>query len=89
MKLIKALSIIIVILMIGSVTLTNRNVDESIVVGDLTKEITDLQNQNTILKAQVATEGSLSNLSLKLEEAGFIESPKVVSIPLSSSVASR
>lgn len=89
MKLIKALSAIIVILMIGSVTLTNRSVDESIVVGELTKEIAELQNQNTILKAQVATAGSLSNLGLKLAEAGFIESPKVVSISLSSSLASR
>lgn len=89
MKLVKALSAVIVALMIVSVTLTNRSVDESIVVAYLTKEIGELQNQNTILKAQVASAGSLSKLSAKLEDAGFIESPKVVSLPTTSSVASR
>jgi hypothetical protein len=89
MKLIKALSALIVVLMIASVTLTNRNVDESLVVSDLTDSITSLQNQNTILRAQVATAGSLSTLSTKIAEAGFVESPKVVALPTPASVASR
>lgn len=89
MKLIKALFAIIVVLVVGSVTLTNRSLDESIVVSNLTKEITALQNQNTILRASVAAAGSLGSLTAKLADAGFVESPKVVALPTISSVASR
>lgn len=89
MKLIKLLFGVIVILVIANVTLTNRSVDEGIVLANLSKEITALQNENTILKGQVASLGSISNLTAKLEEAGFIETPKVVSLPTTSSVASR
>lgn len=89
MKLIKALFVIIVVLVVGSVTLTNRSVDESIVVSNLTKEINALQSQNTILRATVAAAGSLGSLTTKLSDAGFVESPKVVALPTISSVASR
>ncbi len=89
MKLIKALSLIIVILVISSVTLTNRSVDESLVVGELTREIASLENQNTILKAEVSATGSLGNLSLLIEEAGFSASPTLVTLPGTTSVASR
>lgn len=89
MKLIKALSAIITLLVIANVTLTNRSVDEGVVVANLTKDISTLQNQNTILKAEVAEAGSLDSLSVKIAEAGFVESPKVVALTTVSSVASR
>lgn len=89
MKLIKALFAVIVILVVISVTLTNRSVDESVIVADLTRDIASLQNENTILRAQVASAGSIGNLSVKLQEAGFVESAKVASLSPVVAVASR
>lgn len=89
MKLIKVLFAIIVALVIGNVTLTNRTVDEGVVVARLTSEIAQIQNDNTILRATVAASGSIGNLSAKLAEAGFVETPKVVAVPTPASVASR
>ena len=89
MKLIKALFAVIVVLVIGNVTIANRSVDESIVVSDLSAEISSLQNENTILKSSVASAGSLGTLSLRIEEAGFVASPKIATITTTSSVASR
>jgi len=90
MKLIKFLFAIIVILVIANVTLTNRSVDEGVVVADLTRDIATLQNDNTILKSQVAAAGSIGSLTAKLAEAGFTESSaKIASLSTVSSVASR
>jgi hypothetical protein len=89
MKLIKFLFILIVALVIGNVTLTNRSVDEGVVLANLTRDIATLQNQNIILRAQVAADGSLGNLTTRLTEAGFTDSPKVVSLQTSTSVALR
>lgn len=89
MKLIKILFIVIIGLVITNVTLTNRTVDEGVVVSNLTKEISSLRDQNTILASQVAELGSLSAVSAKLEAAGYVETPKIVSLTNSSSVASR
>jgi cell division protein FtsB len=89
MKLIKLLFAVIVVLVIANVTLTNRTVDEGVVVANLSQEIAQLQNENTILKAQVAAAGSIGNLSAKLTEAGFVETGKVVSLSTTASVASR
>jgi len=89
MKLIKILFILIVALVIGNVTLTNRGVDEGVVIAGLTREISALQNENTILKAQVAAAGAIGNLTTKLAEAGFVETPKVATLQTVSSVASR
>lgn len=89
MKLIKALFAVIIVLVIGNVTIANRSVDESIVVSDLSAEIASLQNENTILKSSVASAGSLGMLSLRIEEAGFVASPKIATITTTSSVASR
>ena len=89
MKLIKALFVLIIALVIMSVTLTNRSVDEGVVVAKLNQEITSLQNQNTILRAQVALAGSLNSVSTKIVEAGFVESATTVALKTSSSVASR
>lgn len=89
MKLIKLLFAVIVGLVITNVTLTNRSVDESIVLSDLNAEISKIQNENTILRSQVAEAGSLGNLSFRLAEAGFTTSPTIVSISTPVSVATR
>ncbi len=89
MKLIKILSGLIVALVIWNVTLTNRSVDDSLVVANLDKEISALQNQNTILRSRVASLGSLGNLRHRIEQAGFVANPTVVALPDTSSVASR
>ncbi len=89
MRLIKILFALIVVLVIASVTLTNRTLDESLVVANLDKEISTLQNQNTILRAQVAVSGSLSALSPKIAQAGFVESSNTLSLSSVSSVALR
>lgn len=89
MRLIKVLFAFIIILVIANVTLTNRGVDEGVEVSKLSEEITALQNQNTIMRSVVATEGSLGSLTAKLAESGYIESGKVVSLGTTSSVASR
>ncbi len=89
MKLIKFLALVIVGLVITNVTLTNRSVDESILVADLSSEISELQNQNRILESQVAEAGSLDAVRQKLAEIGFVETPAIVSITVPGSVASR
>lgn len=89
MKLIKILFAIIVLLVITNVTLTNRTVDEGVALSKLSREISELQNQNTIMKATVASAGSLGALSEKIATMGYVEVPKVVSLTTGSSVASR
>jgi len=89
MKLIKFLFGVIVILVIGSVTLTNRSVDEGVVVASLSHEISALQNDNAILAAEVASLGAIGNLRTKLAQEGYVESGKVASVSVVSSVASR
>lgn len=89
MKLIKILFILIVGLVIANVTLTNRTVDDSLVVSNLDKQIASLQNQNTILRAEVASLGSLGAVQSKIAAAGFTDAPKVVSLQDTSSVALR
>lgn len=89
MKLIKLLFIVIVGLVIANVTLTNRTIDEGVTVANLSREISTLHDQNTIMKATVASAGSLGNLSTKLIEVGFVEPTNVVSLSITSNVASR
>jgi len=89
MKLIKALFALIVVLVITNVTVANRSVDESIIVSDLSAQISSLQNENTILKSVIASIGSLGSLSQRIEEAGFVGSPKIASLETISSVATR
>lgn len=89
MKLIKLLFAVIIALVITSVTFTNRSVDEGVIVDNLTREITALQNENAISRAQVASLGSISNLRTKLVEEGYVESSVVASVSIVSSVASR
>ena len=89
MKLIKLLSLVIIALVVANVTLTNRTVDDGVVLSNLNKEITDLQNETTILKSKVSAAGAIGNLSAKLAEAGFVETGKVVALSSHTSVASR
>ncbi len=86
MKLIKLFSCIIVALVIGSVTMSNRSVDESLVVANLDKQISSLQDQNTILRAQVASAGALTGMSDKIAAAGFTASPVIASLQRTTSV---
>jgi hypothetical protein len=89
MKLVKILSALIITLVIANITLTNRNVDESVVVANLTKQITALQNQNTILTAEVAELGSLTHISSEISALGFTDTPKIAAIPTAPAVALR
>lgn len=89
MKLIKFLSFIIVTLVVANVTLTNRSVDDRLVVSSLAEEISALENEITILRAQVADLGSIKNLTPRLEAMGYTDTPKVASLPSVSAVASR
>jgi hypothetical protein len=89
MKIIKLLSFVIVALVIANVTLTNRSVDESLVVSTLSSDIASLQNENTILKAEVASSGSIKELSPRIEAAGFVSTSSIASLPSVSNVASR
>ena len=85
MKIIKLLSFIIVALVIGNVTLTNKSVDESLVVSNLSRDIASLENENTIL----ASAGSIKELSARIEAAGFVSTLNIASLPTVSNVASR
>lgn len=89
MKLIKLLALIIVLLVITNVTLTNRSLDDGLTLSNLSKEIAELQNQNIILRARIASAGSLTGVKEKLLSAGYTESPRIVAVPENSSVASR
>jgi len=89
MKLIKILFAVILVLVIVNVTLTNRTVEDGVTVANLSDEISQLQNQNTIMKATVAASGSLGNLTTRIAEAGFVESGKIAAVKTTSSVASR
>jgi hypothetical protein len=89
MKLIKILSVVIVLLVIANVTITNRSIDQGVEVTSLIREINQLQNENTIMKAQIAEAGSLGALSEKIIAAGYTETPIAIALKSSVSVASR
>jgi len=89
MKLVKILSLIIIALVITNVTLTNRSVDQSVTVTDLSKEISRLDHENTLLNAQIADQGSLTKLREKITAAGFVATSEIVSLKTTASVASR
>lgn len=89
MKLIKLLSAVIVLLVVVNVTLTNKAVDQSVTVSDLTKDIAQITHENTLLSARIADAGSLTKLRAMIDEAGFVSTPKVASLPGTPAVASR
>lgn len=69
--------------------MTNRSVDESLVVSQLTKEIKSLEDQNILTQARIAESGSLTLLSEKIAQEGYVDNSHVVALPTSSSVALR
>ena len=87
MKIIKILGVVIVLLVLVNVTLTNRSVDDSQKVADLSSQIASLGRDNTILRSQVAEAGSLTLLSDKIAAAGFADASKIASLPVRSTVA--
>lgn len=88
MKLVKLFSLIIFLLVVTNVVVANAAVDESVAVKSINAEIASLNNQNIVLKQQIAALGSLSNIQGKIEAMGFVESPQIVSLS-NSSVALR
>lgn len=89
MKIIKILFILIIALVLGNVTLTNRSVDESLIVSQLNKEIKSLEDQNILTQARIAESGSLTLLSAKIAQAGYVDNAAVVALPTPASVALR
>lgn len=89
MKLIKLLSLIIASLLIGNVVIANTAVDESVTVKTMSAEIQALTQQNLALKQQIASNGSLTAIANRVEALGFVETPKVMAVTVSSTVALR
>lgn len=89
MKLVKVLSVLIALLVVTSVTVSNHSLDDSQKVADLTAEISALEKENTITTAQIAEVGSLTAIAARVEELGFVQPVKVVSVTLPGAVASR
>jgi hypothetical protein len=81
--------VIIAGLVVTSVTLSNHSLDDSQRVSDLSVEIIELEKSNTIIRASIADAGSLTKLSNRVEELGFVEVPKVVSLGAVGPVALR
>ncbi len=66
--------------------MSNRSVDQSIIISNLDQQISKLQDQNTLLKAQVASTGALTSINDKIVAAGFTEPAKIASLKIGSSV---
>ncbi|KKU46970.1 MAG: hypothetical protein UX62_C0002G0025 [Microgenomates group bacterium GW2011_GWA2_46_7] len=73
----------------GNVTLTNRSVDESLVVSQLNKEIKSLEDQNILTQARIAESGSLTLLAERIAQAGYVDNAAIVALPNSASMALR
>lgn len=89
MKLVKLLGMVIVVLLIGNVVLANTAVDESLTVKAVSAEIEALEQRNLNLKQTIAKEGSLQQISLRLEASGYVTTPRVVTLNTTSAVALR
>ncbi|KKU88474.1 MAG: hypothetical protein UY18_C0013G0019 [Microgenomates group bacterium GW2011_GWF2_47_9] len=88
MKLIKVFALSIVLLMVLSVTLSNRSLDDSQEVREITETIASLEHDNTLLRAEIASVGSLTAVAEKASSLGWSTSPKIVTLSLSGRVAS-
>jgi len=88
MKIVKLFSGVIALLLILNVIIANQAVDESVQVSRLTREIDSLTQTNITLHQVVSQAGSLTQLKSRIEAAGFIENPQIVSLS-ASSLASR
>lgn len=88
MKLVKLLCLVIAALLITNVVVANTAVDESVVVKTLAVEIEGLTQEKIILSQNVASLGSVQNISPRIEALGFVEMTTIVSLS-TSSLASR
>lgn len=89
MKLIKLLTFCLAALVVTSVTYSNHSLDDSQKVADLSREISELEKSNVILRAKVAKQGSLTTIASKIEELGFISAKEIASLNVPGMVASR
>lgn len=89
MKLLKLFALIIFLLVISNITLSNHSLDDSKKLSELSSDVSALNHEITILKSTLAEAGSLTTISGKVEAAGFTENPKIVSLSVGKSVASR
>lgn len=89
MKVIKLLGVTILLLVVTSVTLSNRSLDDTQVVADLSREIASLEHANCILRSELATRGSLLLAIDKLAPLGYAEPETIAALPEPGHVASR
>lgn len=89
MKLVKLLSLIILILFIGNIAVSNRSLDDSKKTVELTNEVNKLSHELAILRSQLAEATSLTQVAARVEDAGFNQFPKIVTLSGASQVASR
>lgn len=90
MKLIKLLFVFIVGLVLTNVTLTNRSLDQSLQMSELSAEIQSLTKEVSILEAQLASKGSLTAQEIKIKELGFLPPSQIIAVGAQpSSVALR
>ena len=89
MKLVKLFFVVIAGLVLTSVTLSNHSLDDSEKVSALSQEVIQLEKDNTVLRAEIAEAGSLTKLSGRVEELGFVGSPQVVTLTRTGAVALR
>lgn len=87
MKLVKSLGAVIVLLVIVSITVSNHSLDDSQTVSDLTAEIKTLEQANTILKAEIARAGSLTDVAENINLAGFVEPTNIATLESPGNVA--
>jgi hypothetical protein len=88
MKLIKIFAILIIVMVFLNITLTNRSLDDSMEMSNLSSQILTLIKVNNSLKAEIATSASLTSLKPKISSAGYTEtSPHLVTLGFPASVA--
>jgi len=73
MKLIKILAALIVLLVLASLTLSNHTLDYSPVINTLSRDNATLKHANMVLRATLATRGSLTYLAPQLAHSEYVE----------------
>lgn len=89
MRLVKLLGLAIVLLGLYSVTLSNHSLDDSVVVADLNHEISSLAHANDVLRAKIASRGSLTAAAEEIEAKGYTSPDAIATLSAPSEVASR
>lgn len=87
MKLAKFLGFLIIFLVLVSITISNHSLDDSETVSALTKEIHNLKQANTILRAEIATAGSLTKAAEHITRAGYVEPSNIATLAGPGNVA--